>query len=124
MADESAGGGVADAMRAINKAWLEGRVDDIAPVLHPEIVMRFPGFSGQMRGRDPFLAAFRDFVQSATIHQFHDRDYQIDVVGDTAVITFSCEMVYTRSGERYRAGGRDVWIFRNRVPGGLQCGGR
>jgi hypothetical protein len=117
MTDESASRGVADAMRAINQAWLHGRVDDMTPALHPEIVMVFPGFSGQMRGREALLAGFRDFVESATIHEFHDRDHQIDVVGDTAVITFPYEMIYTRSGERYRAGGRDVWIFQKQGAG-------
>jgi hypothetical protein len=111
MADEAANRSVADAMRAINEAWLEGRVDDMAPMLHPEIVMAFPGFSGKMRGREPFLAGFRDFAEHATIHEFHDREHQIDVVGDTAVIAFPYEMLYTRSGERYRVTGRDIWIF-------------
>jgi uncharacterized protein DUF4440 len=86
-------------------------VDDMALALHPEIVMVFPGFSGQMRGREPFLAGFRDFVQSATIHEFNEHDHQIDIVGDTGVIIVRYEILYTRSGERYRAIGRDLWIF-------------
>jgi hypothetical protein len=113
MGDESAAGAVADAMRAINQAWLQGRVDDMAPALHPGIVMVFPGFTGEMRGREPFLAGFRDFVQNATVHELRELDHRIDVVGDTAVFTVPYEMVYTRSGERYRASGRDFWIFRN-----------
>jgi len=111
MGDESAAGAVAETMHAINQAWLEQRVDDMAPALDPGIVMVFPGFSGRIQGREPFLAGFRDFVQSATLHGFHDHDHQVDVVGDTAVITFPYEMVYTRSGERDRATGRDLWIF-------------
>jgi hypothetical protein len=83
----------------------------MTPALHPEIVMVFPGFSGQMRGREPFLAGFRDFVRSATIHEFKEHDHQIDIVGDTGVIIVPYEMLYTRSGERYRAVGRDLWIF-------------
>jgi hypothetical protein len=102
---------VAAAMRAINQAWLGGRVDEMAPAVHPEIVMAFPGFSGQMRGREPFLAGFRDFVQNAAIENYRELDQQIDVVGGTAVITFTYEMLYTRSGERYRVTGRDLWVF-------------
>lgn len=96
MTDDPDSRGVAAAMHAINQAWLEGRVDDMAPALHPEIVMTFPGFSGRMQGREPFLAGFRDFVQNATIHEIREHDHQIDVVGDTAVITFPFEMLYTR----------------------------
>ena len=124
MADDPAARSVAEAMRAINQAWLQGRVDDMAPALHPEIVMVFPGFSGQIRGREPFLAGFRDFVQSAKIHEFNDHDQQIDIVGDTGVIVVPYEMLYTRSGERYRAIGRDSGFFRNKVRRGSRSGGR
>ena len=112
MTDEAASRGVTDAMRAINQAWLQGRVDDMAAALHPEIVMVFPGFAGQMGGRERFVAGFRDFIQSATIDEFNQHDQQIDIVGDTAVYTVPYEMVYTLAGERYRASGRDFWIFR------------
>lgn len=112
MAEDPAARSVAEAMRAINQAWLQQRVDDMSPALHPEIVMVLPGFSGQIRGREPLLAGFRDFVQNATVHELRELDHQIDVVGDTAVYTVPYEMVYTRSGERYRASGRDFWIFR------------
>ena len=111
MGDESTAAAVAEAMHAINQAWLEKRVDDMTPALDAEVVMVFPGFSGRMQGREPFLAGFRDFLHSATIHEFRDRGHQVDVVGDTAVITFPYEMLYSRSGERYLATGRDLWIF-------------
>jgi hypothetical protein len=100
-------------MRRINQAWLAGRVDDLAPMLHPEIVMVFPGFSGRVQGRDALLAGFRDFCQNATMREFHEQDHQVDVVGDAAVVSFRYEMVYERSGERYRATGRDLWVFQN-----------
>jgi hypothetical protein len=112
MPDESSRS-VADAMRSINQAWLEGRVDDLAPAVHPEIVMVLPGFSGEVRGRDTFLAGFRDFVTNARVHDFRDHNHHVDIVGDTAVMTFTYEMLYERADERYRVTGRDLWIFRN-----------
>jgi hypothetical protein len=100
-------------MRRINQAWLDGRIDDLAPLVHPDIVMVFPGFSGRVQGRDELLAGFRDFSQNATIHEFHEHDHLIDVAGGTAVVTFRYEMVYERAGERYRATGRDLWVFQS-----------
>ena len=108
MVDKSKSEGVAAAMRQINRAWLDDRVEDLAPRVHPEIVMVFPGFTGRIGGREGFLAGFRDFSQNATIHEFREHDHQIDIVGDAAVINFRYEMVYERSGERYRATGRDL----------------
>jgi hypothetical protein len=111
MIDDPDSRSVAAAMHAINQAWLGGLIDDLAPAVHPEIVMVLPGFSGQVRGREPLLAGFRDFVHNASIENFRELDQQIDVVGVTAVLTFAYEMVYARGGERYRATGRDIWVF-------------
>ena len=124
MADDPAARGVAEAMRAINQAWLQGRVDDMAPALHPEIVMVFPGFSGQIRGREPFLAGFRDFVQSAKVHEFNDHDQQIDIVGDTGVIVVPYEMLHTRSGDDIGRSAAISGFFRNKVRRGSRSGGR
>ncbi|HLJ48253.1 MAG TPA: nuclear transport factor 2 family protein [Bryobacteraceae bacterium] len=98
-------------MRQINKAWLDGRVDDLRPKVHPDIVMVFPGFGGRSQGREAFLAGFEDFCRNAKTLEFHDRDLDVDVAGDTAVVTFRYEMVYERSGERYRSTGRDLWVL-------------
>jgi hypothetical protein len=72
-----------------------------------------PGFSERTHGRQQFLAGFQDFCDNARVHEFQDHDYETDVVGDTAVITFRYRMIYERSGERYYATGRDLWVFRD-----------
>jgi uncharacterized protein (TIGR02246 family) len=109
--DESKRESAAAAMRQINQAWLKGRVEDLAPLVHPDIVMVLPDFAGKIQGREHFLAGFHDFCQSATIQECQEHDQEVDVAGDTAVVTFRYEMVYERSGERYRANGRDLWVF-------------
>src|SRR5690242_21807773 len=111
MTEESKRERVAGTMRRINGAWLEGQVEDLAPIMHPDIVMVIPGFTQRIQGREQFLAGFRDFCQNAKIHEFREYDHQIDLAGDTAVVTFRYDMVYERSGERYRSTGRDLWVF-------------
>ena len=37
-------------IRRINRVWLEGRIEDLGPMVHPEVVMVFPGFTGRMQG--------------------------------------------------------------------------
>jgi hypothetical protein len=51
---------VAGCMQRINCAWLDGKLDDLAPLLHEEIVMVFPGFQGCSQGREAFIAGFAD----------------------------------------------------------------
>lgn len=113
MKQESKGDTVTATMRRINRVWLDGQVESLAPMVHPEMVMVFPGFSGRTQGRDEFLTGFRDFCQNATVDEFRDYDHQVDVPGDTAVVTFRYDMVYERSGGRYRSTGRDFWVFQN-----------
>jgi hypothetical protein len=98
-------------MRRINRAWMTGRLDDLEASIHPDIVMVLPGFAGRVQGRDALLAGFRDFVENAVVHEFHDHDMQTDVAGRTAIVTFTYDMVYERSNARYRATGRDLWVF-------------
>ena len=102
---------VAAAMRQINQVWLDGQVQDLAPLVHTQIVMVLPDFSGRIQGRENFLAGFADFCRNATVHEYREHDLQVDVAGDTAVCTFRYEMVYQRSGQRYRSTGRDLWVF-------------
>jgi hypothetical protein len=111
MPEESRRESAGAAMERINQAWLDGKIDDLGPMVHPEIVTVFPGFSGKMQGRDTFLAGFRNFCQSARIHEFREQDRQVDIAGNTAVVTFHYEMLYERLGERYRATGRDLWVL-------------
>ena len=104
-------------MHRINQVWLDGRVEELAPLIHPEIVMVFPGFTGRIHGQKEFLAGFRDFCQDARIHEFRDHDHEVDIIGETAAITFRYDMVYERSGERYHSTGRDFWVFQNQAGG-------
>jgi len=100
-------------MQRINRAWLDGDVEALGGMVDTDIIMVFPGFSGRTEGREQFLAGFKDFCENARVHEFQDHDYETDVFGDTAIVTFPYEMIYERSGERYRARGRDLWVFRD-----------
>src|SRR5947207_11604078 len=111
MVDESKREDATAAMRQINQAWLDGRIQDLAPLLHAEIVMVLPGFAERIQGRENFLAGFRDFFENARVHEFLEHDQHVDIADHTAVVTFRYGMVYERSGKRNRSTGRDLWVF-------------
>ena len=113
MPTESKQESAASTMRQINSAWLEGRIDDLAGMVHPQIVMVFPGFAGRIQGREQFIEGFRDFSQNARILEFREHDLNADVAGNTAAVSFRYEMIYERSENQYRATGRDLWVFQN-----------
>ncbi|HUK91539.1 MAG TPA: nuclear transport factor 2 family protein [Blastocatellia bacterium] len=111
MTDPSQQDSAATAIKKINEAWLTGDLPLLESALHPEVVMVLPDFAGRMQGREQLVAGFRDFVDNAVVHKFHDHDAQVDVVGNTAVVSFQFEMVYERDGARYRSTGRDLWVL-------------
>lgn len=102
---------VMDLLRRITRAWLDDRPRDLEPLLHPDVVMALPGFVGRAEGRGVLIEGFVDFCANARVLAFEERDHQVDVVGGTAVASFSFVMVYERDGRRYRSSGRDFWVF-------------
>jgi ketosteroid isomerase-like protein len=102
---------VADAMERINRAWRAGAIDELRPLLHPDIAFAVPGFVATVQGRERFLAGFADFVANAKVHAFEKPETTASEVGDTGVVCVRFEMVYERGGARYRSTGRDLWVF-------------
>lgn len=100
-----------DLLRRINRAWLEGRPRDLLPLLHPEIVLAIPGSTSRVQGREALVEGIVDFCENARVHAFEEHEHQVDVVGQTAVASYSFTMVYEREGHRYRSTGRDLWVF-------------
>jgi ketosteroid isomerase-like protein len=96
---------------AINAAWRENRPREMSALLHPDIIMAFPAFSGTLAGRDALLASFDEFCLNARVLDYREFDLQVHVVGDTAVVTFTFAMAYERAAYREHSTGRDFWIF-------------
>ena len=100
-------------MNAINRTWIDGRPEALSPFFHSDMTMVFPGFEGSAQGKEALIAGFVDFCTNADVHEYREDDVRVDVVGETAVVSFRYEMVYERSAEIHRANGRDLWVFAN-----------
>ena len=53
-------------LSVINQAWRANTPLEMSQYLHPDIVMKFPGFSGEVVGRDALLASFIEFLYKCT----------------------------------------------------------
>lgn len=100
-----------DTIAAINEAWRSGRVSDMFPYLHQDMMMKFPGFAGSVAGRDKLIAGFEEFCTNARVIEYTESDQQIDIIGNSAVVSFRFDMLYERPKYRERSQGRDVWVF-------------
>jgi ketosteroid isomerase-like protein len=109
---------VSRVLAEINTAWVEGRLDDLARHLDPEIAMALPEFSGTLTGKDAFLQGFREFLDSARVLAFDLSDRSVDLCGAVAVASFRYALLYEQGGATRRATGRDLWVFAHRGDGG------
>jgi Domain of unknown function (DUF4440) len=98
-------------LSAINQAWRSNAPLEMSQYLHSDIVMKFPGFSGEVAGRDALLASFVEFCQNAQVLEYQESNEQINVIGDCAVASFQFEMLYERAKYQERSKGRDLWMF-------------
>jgi hypothetical protein len=102
---------VHEAMERIQSAWRENRARDMIPHLHPDVTMALPGFTGVIKGRHILVTSFVEFSKSSKVILYSESDHEVQVVGDTAVVTFEFEMTYERGDYRGLSKGRDFWIF-------------
>ena len=100
-----------ESISAINMAWRTGRVSEMTPWLHPRIVVKFPGFSGEIVGREKLMASFVEFCSNARVLEYGESDEQINVIDDCAVVSYHFDMIYERPAYREHSQGRDLWIF-------------
>ena len=103
---------ISQVLNLIVAAGMEGQVHELAPHLHDDVVMVFPGFAGRARGRQAMLSGFEDFASHASVHEHSESDEQIDLSDDVAVGSYRFSLTYARDGGSYRSSGRDLWVFR------------
>ena len=98
-------------MEQINEAWLHARLDRLADLFHPGLVMALPGFAGLVEGAESVIAGFVDFCSTCRVDSADFSGKQVQVIDRTAIAAFSFDIVYERHGDRRRSTGRDLWVL-------------
>jgi hypothetical protein len=98
-------------LSALTKAWRTGRTQDIAPLLHPEVVFVRPDFSGRAEGREACIATYEEFLAAALVLRYEEEELAVDVFGTTAVATLRWEMTWEMGGQRSEESGHDVYVL-------------
>jgi ketosteroid isomerase-like protein len=105
---------VAAAADAFSAAWRSGRLEALEGLVDPEVVFVQPGGSSRIEGRAACIDSFRGFLAAATIERYQEGDRQIDVNGNTAVVTYRWTMAWRRAGQDHRESGRDLLVLGRR----------
>ena len=85
-------------IQTISDAWLKGTPEDLPAAVsgcfHDNVVFRGADFQVVAHGVPAAIASFQDFMRSATISRCRIGKPEIDLAGDSAIVTFQWEMAY------------------------------
>ena len=95
----------------LNHAWVNGHPDQIGKYLHANVVFASPDLRQRMTGRENCVASYAEFCACAKILGFNESAYAVDVIGETAVVTYGFEIDYEMNGKTHHETGHDLFVF-------------
>jgi uncharacterized protein (TIGR02246 family) len=99
------------AVLAANRAWVGGNPEGVATLFHEQAVMAIPGAARRLHGRDAIVRSYVEYVTQIRTLAFEEAEHTVDVVGDTAVVSYAFSTRYEANGQLHTEHGREVLIF-------------
>lgn len=100
-----------ETVQQINRAWVSGEVDQIDDLFHPNAVIVHPGFEGRTEGRGDCVQSYLEFALQAQVQRLEEFDEQVDIVDDTAVVSYGFEIDYETNGQAFSESGTDLFVL-------------
>lgn len=100
-----------DALRAINRSWSAGRLEDLERLLHPRCAIVGADLTRFAVGRDACVRSYRDFLDAATVHSFNEHDVRVEQYDSTSIASYRYQIDYELAGQRHQEDGREVVVF-------------
>ena len=101
----------------IQTAWREGRPEEMAPFLSPDITFVFPGFSMRLSGWDRLIESYRVFLATTRLGSYREERRSIEGGQNAALAEIAFDMTYTRAGTSWRSHGIELWALERRGSG-------
>ncbi len=95
-------------IKNINKAWLEGRAEDLRNYFHEEIIMISPDFKSRLTGIGEIIKSYKGFYEKSKIYSFHESDFHIKVFDKTAITDYLYRIIYEINNKKYDGTGREI----------------
>jgi len=98
-------------LQALNRAWTQGRPEDLVDYFHPNMVAITPTDRLRVEGGEACVAGWKAFADAAKIHYWREMQPDVRVFGDTAVVSYYYDMSFDMGGKTVHAEGRDMFVF-------------
>jgi ketosteroid isomerase-like protein len=108
-------------IRVMNRCWTEGWSEEkFRQYIHTDAVAIVPTTPGRLEGKEAYVAGWRGFAESATIHEWKETSHRVQLYAGEkcAVVTYLFSVTFTMGGQQQTMKGRDM-IFLVKV--GRQC---
>jgi|SRR5271166_3432353 len=102
---------VRQSLDAINQAWRERRFEALNELLDKNIVMKGPGLTELIRGRQATIQSYEQFMAQSTIIEYAESNHAVDAWGDVSVATYDWTMTYEQTGQTKTEKGQDMFVF-------------
>jgi len=101
----------------IQRAWREGRPEEMTALLAPDITFVYPGFSMRLSGRDRLVESYREFIAGARLSAYREERRSVEGGANAALAEIAFDMKYSRGGKEWRAHGIELWALERRGAG-------
>jgi uncharacterized protein (TIGR02246 family) len=101
----------------IQRAWREGRPEEMSALLAPDITFVFPGFSMRLSGRDRLIESYREFIAGARLRSYREDRRSVEGGANAVLVEIAFDMTYLRGGKDWRAHGIELWALERRGEG-------
>ena len=98
-------------IKALNETWTKGDGGALRNYFHPNMVAITATDQDILYGRDACLGSWQGFARSAQIRRWEEIEPQVQLYGDTAIVTYYWDLAYEMDGESASFGGRDMFVL-------------
>ena len=98
-------------LRLLNDCWTKSDATSLSSFFHKDMVAITPTDRERREGREACVAGWVGFAQMAKINRWVESDPQIQLYGNTAIVTYYFDMEFEMGGQAINMGGRDMFVF-------------
>jgi ketosteroid isomerase-like protein len=107
----------ADFSEAMDRCWMDGRVEDLRNFLADDMVLVAPGGHPRLAGAAAAIDSYRQFLAHARVEQFCASHHVVTTRGTTAVGEYAWKMIWVADGKEHVDTGREILVLTKRNEG-------
>lgn len=98
-------------IESINNLWTNGQAEHLGPFYDDKVIHADKEFETLTSTKDELLYSFKSFCDNARINSFAESEQEIEVIGTTAVASYTWSIKYDMNAKSYDEKGKELLVF-------------